>query len=168
MCLSTDTLNFLDITNYLAPGFSYEFFFESLWLHDDQRVSSIRVDKLLRQARLSSSPSKDAFRSQLKNEDISEEDYALCERVWNENNMTTFKDFLIWYNNPNRDVVPFLEAIDKQFAFYKERRIDMFKDGISVPLISHCNTSLKRYQRKRVSRYSMKNTKTWTVWLKMA
>ena len=45
--------------------------------------------------------------------------------------MTTLRDFLVWYNN--RDVVPFLEAIDKQFAFYQQQRIDMFKDGISVP-----------------------------------
>ena len=40
-------------------------------------------------------------------------------------------DFLVWYNN--RDVVPFLDAIDKQFAFYKQQNIDMFKDGVSVP-----------------------------------
>ena len=33
----------------------------------------------------------------------------------------------------NRDVVPFLEAIDKQFAFYRQQNIDMFKYGISVP-----------------------------------
>ena len=36
-----------------------------------------------------------------------------------------------WYNNG--DVVPFLEALDKQFAFYKQQNIDMFKDGVSVP-----------------------------------
>ena len=42
--------------------------------------------------------------------------------------MTTLRDFLVWYNN--RDVVPFLEAIDKQFALW---HIDMFKYGISVP-----------------------------------
>ena len=40
-------------------------------------------------------------------------------------------DYLIWYNN--RDVTPYLEAISKQFAFYCDRDIDMFKDGISVP-----------------------------------
>ena len=45
--------------------------------------------------------------------------------------MTTLRDFFVWYNN--RDVVPFLEAIDKQFAFYQQQHIDMFKDGISVP-----------------------------------
>ena len=41
------------------------------------------------------------------------------------------RDFLVWYNN--RDVVPFLEALDKQFAFYQQQNIDMFKYGISVP-----------------------------------
>ena len=45
--------------------------------------------------------------------------------------MTTFRDFLVWYNN--RDVVPFLQAIDRLFAFYQQRGIDMFKQGISVP-----------------------------------
>ena len=44
------------------------------------------------------------------------------------------RDYLIWYNN--RDVTPFLEAISKQFAFYHDRGIDMFKDGISVPGLS--------------------------------
>ena len=37
----------------------------------------------------------------------------------------------MWYNN--RDVLPFLKVIDKQFAFYKQQKIDMFKDGASVP-----------------------------------
>ena len=45
--------------------------------------------------------------------------------------MKTMHDFLVWYNN--RDVVPFLDAIDKQFAFYKQQNIDMFKYGVSVP-----------------------------------
>ena len=45
--------------------------------------------------------------------------------------MSTFKDYLIWYNN--RDVKPFLEALEKQLTFYKNFGLDMFKDGISVP-----------------------------------
>ena len=48
--------------------------------------------------------------------------------------METLREYLIWYNN--RDVTPFLQAIDKQFAFYRDRDIDMFKDGISVPGLS--------------------------------
>ena len=45
--------------------------------------------------------------------------------------MSTFKDFLVWYNN--LDVVPFLEGVEKMSQFWQERKIDMFKDGISVP-----------------------------------
>ena len=45
--------------------------------------------------------------------------------------MTTMRDFLIWYNN--RDVQPFVEAVEKMINFYRERGIDMFRDGISVP-----------------------------------
>ena len=67
----------------------------------------------------------------LKNEGISDEHYTLCHKVWQDNRMTTMRDFLVWYNN--RDVVPFLEAIDKQLAFYRQQNIDMFKYGISVP-----------------------------------
>ena len=48
-----------------------------------------------------------------------------------DNGMKTMHDFLVWYNN--REVVPFLDAMDKQFAFYKQQNIDMFKDGVSVP-----------------------------------
>ena len=35
-----------------------------------------------------------------------------------------------WYNN--LDVVPFLEAIAKMSDFWKERHIDISKDGVSV------------------------------------
>ena len=45
--------------------------------------------------------------------------------------MITVNDFLVWYNN--LDVLPFLEAVEKMSAFWQERKIDMFKDGISVP-----------------------------------
>ena len=37
----------------------------------------------------------------------------------------------MWYNN--LDVVPFLEAVEKMSQFWQERKIDMFKDGISLP-----------------------------------
>ena len=45
--------------------------------------------------------------------------------------MKTFKDFLEWYNN--LDVIPFVEAVEKMKVFYKERKLDLFKDGVSLP-----------------------------------
>ena len=56
---------------------------------------------------------------------------GLRQEAWRENDMTTLRDFLVWYNN--REVVLFLQAVDRQFAFYQQHGIDMFKQGISVP-----------------------------------
>ena len=134
MCLSTDQLKFVDICNYLAPGVSYDKYLKAYgcelqkghfpyeYMDDLQKLE----DRVL--------PPQSAFFSQLKNEGISDADYARCQAVWHDNQMKTMRDFLVWYNN--RDVIPFLQAIDKQFAFYQQHNIDMFKDGISVPRLS--------------------------------
>ena len=46
--------------------------------------------------------------------------------------MSTMRDFLRWYNN--RDVIPFVEALQKQQAIYREKmNIDMLRHGISIP-----------------------------------
>ena len=72
-----------------------------------------------------------AFYSSLKNANITDKEYAYCQQVWEDNEMVTFKDFLVWYNN--LDVVPFLDAVEKMRQFWQERGFDMFKEGISVP-----------------------------------
>ena len=134
MCLSTDQLKFVDICNYLAPGVSYDKYLKAYgcelqkghfpyeYMDDLQKLE----DRVL--------PPQSAFFSRLKNEGISNDDYARCQAVWRDNGMETLREYLIWYNN--RDVTPFLDAIAKQFAFYRDRDIDMFKDGISVPGLS--------------------------------
>lgn len=45
--------------------------------------------------------------------------------------MTTFRDFLVWYNN--LDVKPFVQAVKNLQKYYFERNIDIFKCSISVP-----------------------------------
>ena len=131
MCLSTDQLKFVDICNYLAPGVSYDKYLKAYgcelqkghfpyeYMDDLQKLE----DRVL--------PPQAAFYSQLRNEGISVADYARCQAVWRDNGMETLREYLIWYNN--RDVTPFLDAIAKQAAFYHNRHIDIFKDGISVP-----------------------------------
>ena len=54
-----------------------------------------------------------------------------CVDVWNNNKMETMKDFLEYYNN--LDVIPFIEAIEKMKSFYKNKKLDLFKDGVSLP-----------------------------------
>ncbi|CAG2213159.1 unnamed protein product [Mytilus edulis] len=76
-------------------------------------------------------PSHDDFYSSLKECNISPEDYDYCQRVWSQNDMSTFRDFLVWYNN--LDVGPFVQAVENLQKFYFEREIDLFKTSISVP-----------------------------------
>lgn len=76
-------------------------------------------------------PPHQAFHSSLSNANISDEEYQYCQRVWDNQGMQSFRDFLIWYNN--LDVQPFVIAVEKMLRFWRERKIDMFKDGVSVP-----------------------------------
>ena len=111
MCLSTDQLKFLDIINYIATGFSYDKYLKVYGC--EVTIGHFPYEYMDRLERLDDTalPSKQAFFSRLKNEGISDEDYASCQEAWRDNAMTTLRDFLVWYNN--RDVVPFLQAIDR-------------------------------------------------------
>ena len=115
MCLKTKTLKFLDIINYLAPGFNYDKFLKAYGCTLTKGFFPYVWVTSLSKLVCESLPPKEAFHSELKNEDISDQNYAYCEQIWRDHDMKTFRDFLIWYNN--RDVVPFLEAIEKQFLF---------------------------------------------------
>ena len=134
MCLYTDELKFLDMVNYLAPGVSYAKYLTAYGCELQKGHFPYEYMDDLHKLEDRALPPQAAFFSQLKNEGISDTDYAACQAVWGDNQMTTMRDYLIWYNN--RDVTPFLDAIAKQAGFYKHQNIDMFKDGISVPGLS--------------------------------
>ena len=129
MCFSTKKLKFLDIINFLAPGYSYDKYLKAYGCELQKGHFPYEYMDGIGKLEDSALPPHEAFYSRLKNEGISDEDYARCQAVWRDNGMKTMHDFLVWYNN--RDVVPFLDAIDKQFAFYKQQNIDMFKDGVT-------------------------------------
>ena len=134
MCLYTDELKFVDICNYLAPGVSYAKYLTANGCELGKGHFPYEYMDGIGKLDERSLPPQAAFFSQLKNEGISNDDYARCQAVWRDNGMETLREYLIWYNN--RDVTPFLEALEKQFTFYRDRNIDMFKDGISVPGLS--------------------------------
>ena len=134
MCFATKKLKFLDITSYLAPGFSYDKYLKAYGCELQKGHFPYEYMDGIGKLEDRALPPQAAFFSQLKNEGISDTDYAACQAVWGDNQMTTMRDYLIWYNH--RDVTPFLDAIAKQAAFYRDRHIDMFKDGISVPGLS--------------------------------
>ena len=131
MCLSTDKLKFIDMVNYLAPGYSYDRYLKAYGCELEKGHFPYEYMDDLLKLDDRALPPQEALYSRLKDEGISDEDYALYQVAWRDNGMKTMRNFLVWYNN--RDVVPFLQAIDKQFAFYQQQNINMFKDGISVP-----------------------------------
>ncbi len=71
-------------------------------------------------------------------------------------------DYLEYYNNC--DVIPMVEAINKMFLFYRAKKLDMFKDAISLPglaykMLMNCpnaNFSLFEEQDKHLY-YMLKN-----------
>ena len=134
MCFATKKLKFLDITSYLAPGFSYDKYLKAYGCDLQKGHFPYEYMDGIEKLEDRVLPPQSAFFSRLKNEGISNDDYVRCQAVWRDNGMETLREYLIWYNN--RDVTPFLDAIAKQFAFYRDRDIDMFKDGISVPGLS--------------------------------
>jgi len=131
MCLKTKYLKFLDITNYLAPEFSYDQFLKASECEQTKGFFFYEWIESLDKLEETSLPLQAVFYSSLKNQNITEAEYQYCQQVWEDKEMSTFKDFLVWYNN--LDVVPFLEAVEKMSALWQERKIGMFNDGVYVP-----------------------------------
>ena len=75
------------------------------------------------------------------------ETYNYLKSIWEQEQMSTFWDFLQWYNN--KDVVPTLEAVQKMIEFYHEKEINMFKLGCTLPNLAkiclHNSTNFKFY-----------------------
>ena len=132
MCITTEHLRFMDIRNFLAPNFTYDSFLKAYDCALMKGFFPYEWMDALHKLEVTSLPPYHAFYSSLKNEySCSPEDYEYCQNVWKDNGMTTMRDFLVWYNN--RDVEPFIEALEKMTHFYRDRGIDAFKDGLSVP-----------------------------------
>ena len=74
-----------------------------------------------------------------------EENYQELERIWAEEGMQTFRDFLEWYNV--KDVKPTLEAMVSMMKFYHDRGFDMLKLGCTLPNLAnrilHSSTKFK-------------------------
>ena len=95
MCLSTDKLKFVDICNYLAPGVSYDKYLKAYGCELQKGHFPYEYMDNLRKLDDQALPTQTAFFSQLKNEGISDTDYAACQAVWCDNQMTTMRDYLM-------------------------------------------------------------------------
>jgi len=143
-CISNSEFKFLDVTQFLSPDVDYKGFLKAFLsknaVHElrkgffpyeyFQDISQLEETQL--------PPLGAAWWSSLKNKSVLDdgektiqENYSWLEKVWEEEGMQNFKDFLIWYNN--LDVFPFVNALSRLCRFYFEKGIDIFKETISVP-----------------------------------
>lgn len=100
-------------------------------------------------------PCIEDFYSSLKDKNITQEEYQYCQNVWRERGMSTFRDFLVWYND--LDVGPFVTAVERLQQFYFEKRIDLFKTSVSVPGVAR--TLLFRRAREAGAEFNLVDEK---------
>ena len=130
-CLQTDELNWIDVLNFLAPGFSYAQYLKAYGCIAAKGFFPYEWVDSLDKLDFTELPPQESFYSSLNDEGISDENYKICQSAWIDEGMETFKDFLVWYNN--LDVTPFLDALAKQCDTYRFNGIDMLKEAISLP-----------------------------------
>ena len=79
MYLKTDSLKILDISNYVAPGFSYDQFLRAYECEQTKGFFPYQWVDGLDQLNETSLPPHAAFYSSLKNTNITEQEYEFCQ-----------------------------------------------------------------------------------------
>ena len=150
-CISNDKFKFLDISQYLAVGSSYSSFLKSYEIEENKSYFPYEWFDNHDKLNFPGLPEYESFYSAMKkcntlNSDYEKykkegsvgpcpktgaENYQDLLRIWKTKGMTTFSDFLMYYNN--LDVKPFCLAVEKMFSFYQSKGIDLFKSTISIP-----------------------------------
>ncbi|WAR06800.1 hypothetical protein MAR_016758 [Mya arenaria] len=133
-CIATDQLKFLDITQFLAPGSSYVGFLKAYHVTNGKGFFPYEWFDDVTKLNATDLPPYQSFYSSIKQSNITVEEYDYCKRIWGDNRMETFRDFLAWYNN--LDVQPFVEAVGRFQRYYFQKGVDVFKTAISVPGIA--------------------------------
>lgn len=141
--VGTERVRFLDISNYLAPGFSYAQFLRAYGVPEAKSYFPYEWFNDAAKLQEPSLPPYEAFYSKLKCSNVLDEGegeeegrrrHSELESIWRDRGMQTFRDFLIYYNN--LDTFPMVLAIEKMQQFYFTRQIDLFKVAVSVPGIA--------------------------------
>ena len=140
-CLATRKLTFLDVCNYIPPGYNYNKYLETYGLIQDGIKSYFPYEYVTSLDKLSEKqlPSYESFYSSLKkantledgkDESHGRQQYEQLQQLWKREGMTSIRDLLIYYD---ADVVPFLKALDRQVMVYRDNDPDMLKDAPSLP-----------------------------------
>jgi hypothetical protein len=122
-----------DIINYIAPGFSLDKLLKAYKMPLVKGHFPYSYLSSVSQLDQTFLPSQEEFRNDLKDIDLPDEDYAECQRVFNELVPKNMRSYLKYYNE--LDVVPLHGVIKKMNDFYNTHcyGVDMFNDGLGIP-----------------------------------
>ena len=129
LCLKTSKLRFLDIKNFLAPGFSYRKFLVAYGA--ELRKFYFPYEFVTNLDKLESGLLEHGhFYSSLSKSNITQEEYDLVVKTWMEKGWSSLREMLIYYNL--FDCVPFVQAVENLLQPYLEQGLDIFKTSFSV------------------------------------
>ena len=101
-CLANDTFKMLDVTSYMAPGVSYDKFLKAFDVAENKGSFHYEWFDGVEKLNHPTLSSHEDLYSSMKDCNISPADYAYCQHVWSDYGMSTFQDFLVWYNKSRR------------------------------------------------------------------
>ncbi|MCG8032144.1 MAG: hypothetical protein JAZ03_08205 [Candidatus Thiodiazotropha taylori] len=155
VCISNQHFRFLDMAQYLAPNSSYSSFLKAFDVEEEKGFFPYEWFDDYSKLDYPCLPGRQEFFNSFKNEELGQKDYDRCLRVWREEKMSTFKDYLIWYNN--LDVGPFVTAVERWQQLYFDEDLDVFKTAVSLPGLAR--QILYRYARTNNAQFSLIDTK---------
>ena len=133
LTISTPDMKFIDISNYLAAGCSYSQFLKAYGCDEVKGIFPYEWFDLFEKLNYPDLPEPKDFYSKIKNENPIKNtaDYRKLQKIWEEKGMSSFKDYLIYYNN--LDTGPFVDALNNLIKVYFDEGIDIFKDYVTLP-----------------------------------
>ena len=150
-CIKTEHFKFMDISQFLVPGYNLKSFLKAFGVTEQKGFFSYDYFTSAEQLDETTLPPYDTFYSTIKNCSVLEEEHATFQKLieqgksqqealqalrlptkpktgpenyqwlqqlWDENQWSTFADYLKWYND--LDVTPMIQAIENMNEFYKK------------------------------------------------
>ena len=133
LSISTPDIKFIDISNYLASGCSYSQFLKAYGCDEPKGIFPYEWFDSFEKLNYPQLPQPEDFYSKIKKDNPikNEGDYRKLQGIWEDEGMTTFEDYLIYYNN--LDTGPFVIALNNLLKVYFDEGIDIFKDYVTLP-----------------------------------
>ena len=151
MFLTTPELKFLDVLNYLGPGFNFDGWCKANNCETQKLVFPYDWLDSYEKLEHEGPVQREHFSSKLKGNEIDESKCNFFVEEFHKRGCRTIRDWLKEYNLA--DVIPFVEALEKTREQYYPDGIDMLKDAVSISGISMIyvlNKSLERDKKLKL------------------